>query len=112
MTYEEVEQIRKVFLSKAPERYYLHHPTISDRQGLKHGGVSLFSGTTDHSEKVASLQIKAFTGERMSATLIIGWNSYEFLEEPGLCLELIDRFVPTFQQQLESSSTHLYTPLK
>jgi hypothetical protein len=106
MTFQEVEQIRNAFLSKAPDRYYLHHPTISDRQGLKHGGVSLFNGSTDHSEKVASFSVKAVDGQRMSVTLIIEWNSYEFMEEHELCIELIERFVPSFREQLANHSSN------
>jgi hypothetical protein len=105
MTFQEVEQIRNAFLSKAPDSYYLHHPNL-DIRGFKYGGVSLFNGSTDHSEKVASFSVKAVDGQRMSVTLIIEWNSYEFIDEPELCIELIERFVPSFREQLANHSSN------
>jgi hypothetical protein len=102
MNIQEVENIRKAFLSKAPERYYYHQPNMTHR-GLKYAGIFLFDGASDSSKKVASFSVKAHDSESMMITIGIGWNTFEFLENPTLCLEIIKRFIPTFTEQLTNS---------
>lgn len=106
MTLQEVEEIRACFHSKAPKEYYMNAANI-ECNGVKYGGAHLFDGLFDNSKKLASLQVKAIDSENMSVTLFIGWNMYEFIELPNLCVELINRFVPVIQPEL-SSGDHTF----
>ena len=98
MTIQEVTQIVDLFKSKAPAPYYLESPKLN-MGCMKYSGISLFTGSGDKDEKVASLDIRGIDGEICTVYLLIGWNRYEFMENPDLCLELIDRFVPNLHIQ-------------
>lgn len=102
MTLTEASEIRTLFLSKAPKEYYLTVPNIT-LHGMIHGGERLFDGVSDKSMMIASIGIKAIDGDRTSVTLYIGFNSYEFIDSPELCKELIERFVPNITLSLPKS---------
>lgn len=98
MTIQEVNQIVELFKSKAPAPYYLESPKL-EMHGIKYSGISLFTSSGDNAKPVASLDIRVIDGERCSVHLLIGWNRHEFMENPDLCLELINRFIPNLHTQ-------------
>jgi hypothetical protein len=102
MDLQEASEIRELFLSKAPKGYYLTSPNIT-YNGIIHGGEKLFDGESGNATMVASLLIKAIDGGKVSVTLFQGDNSYEFLDSPELCKELIQRFTPDFHPRLAES---------
>jgi len=92
-----LDQITSIFLAfngkvEGREELLYTHPVINGRDGVKHGALSIFDGTGDNAQKIASLGYEG-NGEVFQATLNIGWNEFKFIENPELCIELINRFV-------------------
>lgn len=97
-----VEKIRDLFVSKAPTHEHLMtHPNF-EHDGIAMTGYSIFDDTTDDANKVASIM---FSGNKenseCSVTLHIGWNKFEFLENPNMCMKIISEYVIFPQKIIE-----------
>lgn len=95
MNLEQITSIVEAFKQKVGERVELLyvHPVIGGMiQGVKHGALSIFDGPDGDAQKIASLGYEG-NGEVFQATLNIGWNEFKFIENPELCIELINRLV-------------------
>lgn len=101
MNLQEMESIAQAFKDRVKGREELLYtmPNISFREGIVNGGLCIFDGPGDKAEKVASLLLEG-NGEIFLARLYIGLNSYEFIDNPQLCIELINRFVNTPLNQI------------
>jgi hypothetical protein len=104
MNLEQITAIFEAFKARVGTQTELlyDHPIIGGTiPGVKHGALSIFDGTDGDAQKIASLGYEG-NGEVFQATLIIGWNEYKFIENPELCIELINRFVQVPQKQIPS----------
>ena len=96
MELSQAESLYNIFKSKAPEAYFIDaKPLVMG--SVTHKSVSLFDGIEGDAKKVASLGIKAISipGDTTGCivTLYVGNNEFEFVDNPELCEELINRFV-------------------
>jgi len=108
MTYEEVEEIKTAFESKAPSESFMYRYKPMDVKNefatVTLCGFSLFDGPEDNSLVVASIQVKGIKETNIfSVTLHIGKNEYQFIENAPLCKELIERFVSVPLKQISKS---------
>lgn len=100
MNLNDMQSIVDAFKAKAKDRPELlyDHGVISDNRNaeligeVRHGGLSIFDGEDDSSQKVASIHYQG-NGEVFCVTLHIGMNEFQFVENPSLCVELIERLV-------------------
>lgn len=106
MTLQEAEEIKQLFLSRAPESHYLIPPIFNAYNGIVNYSANLFTGPEDLSMKVGGLSITTMIGPHSNreiiAELFIGDNSYRFLHNPGFCKEIIERFIPQTHLKLSS----------
>ena len=104
MNLEQITAIVEAFKARVGTQTELlyDHPIIGGTiPGVKYGGISIFDGPDMKSQKIASLGYEG-NGEVFQATLNIGWNEYKFIENPELCIELINRFVQVPQKPIPS----------
>lgn len=93
MNSNQIQEIIRLFKSKAPDKNYMDACQVT-HNGIKYGGIHLFDGDKPESLKIASLSIKGVNADLMSAELMIGPNTIEFVENHSLFMELLNRLVP------------------
>lgn len=109
MNFEELSSIVDAFRQKASDYpdYLMEHGVISDNRHresigeVRHAGLSIFDGAEGDSQKVASLHFQG-NGKIFLATLYVGDNEFKFMDNPSLCIELIERFVKIPQKTIQS----------
>ena len=98
MTIQEAEEIKQLFLSKAPESHYYIPPIFNPYNGVVNYSAGLFTGYEDTSIKIAGLSISTMIGPQSNGEIVVELfihdNSYRFLHNPELCKEIIERFIP------------------
>lgn len=100
MNIQEAEEVLEIFYKKAPKEFFLDFPKIKHKN-VMHGGSRLFNGPHGEAQTVANLLIKAIDSDNVSLSLEIGPNVYTFLNNQDLCIELIQRCVPSFIPKLK-----------
>lgn len=101
MTLKNTEELKELFLSKAPDSHYYIVPAQKNYKGTIDYQAFLFNGSGKEAEKLASLVITAY--DEWGNTIVeiyIGNNRYIFSENPNFCKEIINRFVPEFNKEI------------
>mgnify|MGYP003404828022 CR=1 FL=1 len=93
MNSNQIQEIVKLFKSKAPAKNYMDACQMT-HYGIKYGGIYLFDGDKPDSQRIASLSIKGVSADLMSVELIIGFNTIEFVEHHTLFMEILNRLIP------------------
>ena len=93
MNSQQVDDIVRLFRSKAPEEYFINAAKLT-HNNVKYGGLHLFDGDQPNSQKVVSLSIKDIVVDIMSVELIVGNNCFEMFDRPEIMMDLINRLVP------------------
>lgn len=109
MNTNDVDNIVKTFMSKAPADYYMNACKLTHNK-VTYGGIHLFDGTEPNSNKVATLAIKGVDAQRMSVELIVGNDAYDICDHPAIMVGLINQLVPYqgfFNKALHEKKTAL-----
>lgn len=93
MNTNDVDNIVKTFMSKAPAEYYMNASKLTHNK-VTFGGIHLFKDDSPNSDKVASLMIKGIDAQHMSVELIIGNDAYDICDNPAIMIGLINQLVP------------------